>query len=52
MGSMISAAAAAGMVAAQKQLVELGAEVLVELTHKENTAVTPGILECTDVVPR
>ncbi|TGV19197.1 succinylglutamate-semialdehyde dehydrogenase [Pseudoalteromonas sp. MEBiC 03607] len=50
MGSMISAAAAAGMVAAQKQLVELGAEVLVELTHKENTGfVTPGILECTDV---
>ncbi len=50
MGSMISAAAAAGMVAAQKQRVELGAEVLVELTHKENTGfVTPGILECTDV---
>ena len=50
MGSMISAAAAAGMVAAQKQLVELGAELLVELTHKENTGfVTPGILECTDV---
>ncbi|MAD04857.1 MAG: succinylglutamate-semialdehyde dehydrogenase [Pseudoalteromonas sp.] len=50
MGSMISAAAAAGMVKAQQQLVELGAEVLVELTHKENTGfVTPGILECTNV---
>jgi len=50
MGSMISATAAAGMVAAQKQLVELGAGVLVELTHKENTGfVTPGILECTNV---
>ncbi|URQ90093.1 succinylglutamate-semialdehyde dehydrogenase [Pseudoalteromonas sp. SCSIO 43101] len=50
MGSMISAAAAAGMVKAQQQLVELGAEVLVELTHKENTGfVTPGILECSNV---
>ncbi len=50
MGSMISATAAAGMVAAQKQLVELGADVLVELTHIENTGfVTPGILECTNV---
>ena len=50
MGSMISAAAAAGMVKAQQQLVELGAQVLVELTHKENTGfVTPGILECTNV---
>ena len=49
-GSMISAAAAAGMVTAQQQLVELGAQVLVELTHKENTGfVTPGILECTNV---
>ena len=50
MGSMISAAAAAGMAAAQQQLVELGADVLVELTHTENTGfVTPGILECTNV---
>ncbi|KTG22136.1 N-succinylglutamate 5-semialdehyde dehydrogenase [Pseudoalteromonas sp. XI10] len=49
-GSMISSVAAAGMVTAQQQLVELGAEVLVELTHKENTGfVTPGILECTNV---
>ena len=50
MGSMISSAAAAGMVKAQQQLVELGAEVLVELKHTENTGfVTPGIIECTDV---
>ncbi|WP_257324927.1 succinylglutamate-semialdehyde dehydrogenase [Pseudoalteromonas rhizosphaerae] len=50
MGSMISSAAASGMVKAQQQLVELGAEVLVELKHTENTGfVTPGIIECTDV---
>ncbi|MBB1507037.1 succinylglutamate-semialdehyde dehydrogenase [Pseudoalteromonas sp. SG41-1] len=50
MGSMISSAAAAGMVKAKQQLVELGAEVLVELKHTENTGfVTPGIIECTDV---
>ena len=50
MGSMISSAAAAGMVKAQQQLIELGAEVLVELKHTENTGfVTPGIIECTDV---
>ncbi|WP_404341444.1 succinylglutamate-semialdehyde dehydrogenase [Pseudoalteromonas mariniglutinosa] len=50
MGSMISAAAAAGMATAQQQLVELGAKVLVELVHTENTGfVTPGILDCTDV---
>ena len=49
MGSMISSAAA-GMVKAQQQLVELGAEVLVELKHTENTGfVTPGIIECTNV---
>ncbi|MEH6395434.1 succinylglutamate-semialdehyde dehydrogenase [Pseudoalteromonas sp.] len=50
MGSMISSAAASGMVKAQQQLVELGAEVLVELKHTENTGfVTPGIIECTNV---
>jgi succinylglutamic semialdehyde dehydrogenase len=38
------------MVKAQQQLIELGAEVLVELTHTENTGfVTPGILECSNV---
>ncbi|MBQ4813454.1 succinylglutamate-semialdehyde dehydrogenase [Pseudoalteromonas luteoviolacea] len=50
MGSMISEAAAAGMVAAQQQLVELGGESLLELTHTQGTGfVTPGIIECTNV---
>ncbi|MCG7567371.1 succinylglutamate-semialdehyde dehydrogenase [Pseudoalteromonas sp. CnMc7-15] len=50
MGSMISEAAAKGLVAAQQQLVELGAEVLVELKHTAGTGfVTPGILECSNV---
>ena len=50
MGSMISIGAAESMVAAQSQLIELGATSLVELVHTENTGfVTPGILECTHV---
>ncbi|WP_105214872.1 succinylglutamate-semialdehyde dehydrogenase [Pseudoalteromonas sp. T1lg22] len=50
MGSMISEAAAKGMVAAQQQLVELGAQPLLELTHTAGTGfVTPGIIECTSV---
>jgi succinylglutamic semialdehyde dehydrogenase len=50
MGSMISNQAAAGMVAAQQQLIDLGAEIIIELTHKEGTGfVTPGILECSNV---
>ncbi|KZN49033.1 succinylglutamate-semialdehyde dehydrogenase [Pseudoalteromonas luteoviolacea] len=50
MGSMISEAAAAGMVAAQQQLIDLGAESLLELTHTAGTGfVTPGIIECTKV---
>ncbi|KJY91251.1 succinylglutamate-semialdehyde dehydrogenase [Pseudoalteromonas piscicida] len=50
MGSMISNAAAAGMVKAQQQLVELGGELLIELTHTEGTGfVTPGIIECTNI---
>ncbi len=50
MGSMISNAAAAGMVKAQQQLVELGGESLIELTHTEGTGfVTPGIIECTNI---
>ena len=50
MGSMISIAAAKSMVAAQSQLIELGATSLVELVHTENTGfVSPGILECTKV---
>ena len=50
MGSMISAAAAKGMVAAQQQLIDLGAQPLVELSHTAGTGfVTPGIIECTEV---
>ncbi|MBS3797309.1 MULTISPECIES: succinylglutamate-semialdehyde dehydrogenase [unclassified Pseudoalteromonas] len=50
MGSMISEAAAKGMVAAQQQLIELGAQPLLELTHTAGTGfVTPGIIECTSV---
>lgn len=51
MGSMISVAAAKGMVAVQQQLVALGGKVLVELKHlQQDTAlVSPGIIECTDV---
>ncbi|TMN45036.1 succinylglutamate-semialdehyde dehydrogenase [Pseudoalteromonas sp. S2755] len=50
MGSMISNAAAAGMVKAQQQLIELGGESLIELTHTEGTGfVTPGIIECTNI---
>ena len=50
MGSMISIGAAKSMVAAQSQLIELGATSLVELVHTENTGfVSPGILECTKV---
>jgi succinylglutamic semialdehyde dehydrogenase len=51
MGSMISVAAAKGMLAVQQQLVELGGEVLLQMRHlDENTAlVTPGIVECSKV---
>ena len=51
MGSMISVAAAKGMLAVQQQLVDLGGEVLLEMRHlDENTAlVSPGIIECSKV---
>lgn len=51
MGSMISVAAAKGMLAVQQQLVDLGGEVLLQMRHlDENTAlVTPGIIECSAV---
>ena len=51
MGSMISVAAAKGMLAVQQQLVELGGKVLVEMQHIDvNTAlVSPGIIECSDI---
>lgn len=47
MGAMISAKAAAGMVAAQNQLVALGAQTLVEMTQPDAVKgfVTPGILD-------
>ncbi|MDX1537477.1 succinylglutamate-semialdehyde dehydrogenase [Arsukibacterium sp.] len=50
-GAMISVAAAKGMRAAQQQLVELGAEVLVELQHlqSDTALVSPGIIECSNV---
>ncbi|WP_333606435.1 succinylglutamate-semialdehyde dehydrogenase [Arsukibacterium sp.] len=50
-GSMISVAAAKGMVAAQQQLVAAGADVLIELKHlKSDTGlVSPGILDCTAI---
>lgn len=51
MGAMISAKAAAGMVAAQQQIVELGGQVLVEMEQPEADKgfVTPGIIDVTDV---
>jgi succinylglutamic semialdehyde dehydrogenase len=50
MGSMISTAAAAGMVKAQDELKAMGGEVQVELEHTANTGfVTPGIIECTNI---
>lgn len=51
MGSMISVAAAKGMLAVQQQLAELGGKVLLQMQHLDpNTAlVTPGIIDCTDV---
>ena len=51
MGSMISVAAAKGMLAVERQLVELGGKVLLPMCHlDENTAlVTPGIIECSEI---
>ncbi|MGB1198987.1 MAG: succinylglutamate-semialdehyde dehydrogenase [Thalassotalea sp.] len=50
-GSMISEKAALGLVAAQQQLIELGGQPLLALTHKEvNTGfVTPGIIDVTHI---
>lgn len=54
MGAMISANAAAGMVRAQQQLVELGATPLVELKHLDTDTgfVTPGILDVTSMADK
>ena len=51
MGSMISVAAAKGMVAVQQQLVELGGKVLLELRQPDSNSalVTPGIIECSAI---
>jgi len=51
MGSMISQAAAKGMLAAQQQLIALGGKVLLELTqpHADKAIVTPGIIDCTAI---
>lgn len=50
-GSMISEKAALGMVAAQQQLIDLGATALLPLTHKEAGTgfVTPGIIDVTAI---
>lgn len=51
MGAMISAKAAAGMLAVQTQLINLGAQPLVKMEHMDATTgfVTPGILEVSKV---
>lgn len=51
MGAMISSTAAAMMVKAQQQLIELGATSLLELVHadQESGFVTPGILDVTAI---
>ncbi|MFA3791795.1 succinylglutamate-semialdehyde dehydrogenase [Aliiglaciecola sp. SL4] len=51
MGAMISANAAAAMVNAQQQLLDLGASELVRLTHTDTATgfVTPGILDVTTI---
>ena len=52
MGAMISARAAALMVAAQNDLVEMGAQSLLELTHTDEATgfVTPGIIDVTSII--
>ncbi|WP_335917830.1 succinylglutamate-semialdehyde dehydrogenase [Shewanella chilikensis] len=52
MGSMISEAAAKGMVAAQRNLQNLGGVSLVELTHIESGTglVSPGLIDVTEVI--
>ena len=51
MGSMISVAAAKGMLAVQQQLVELGGTILLEMRHLDpaTALVTPGIVECSAI---
>lgn len=49
MGAMVSSSAAKAMVEAQAQLISLGGEVLVTLTHSDTDTgfVTPGIIDMT-----
>ncbi|MEX1220679.1 MAG: succinylglutamate-semialdehyde dehydrogenase [Idiomarina sp.] len=51
MGAMISAKAAASMVAAQDNLIDLGAKALIEMKQDDPNKgfVTPGILDVTEV---
>ncbi|WP_296044217.1 succinylglutamate-semialdehyde dehydrogenase [uncultured Alteromonas sp.] len=51
MGAMISAAAAAGMVKAQQQLLDAGASALIPLQHldEQTGLVTPGIVDVTAI---
>ena len=51
MGAMISAAAAAGMLSAQQQLLDLGATSLLALEHTDKLTgfVTPGIIDVTAI---
>ncbi|GGF61514.1 succinylglutamate-semialdehyde dehydrogenase [Alteromonas lipolytica] len=51
MGAMISANAAKGMVAAQQQLLDAGADALLTLEHldEQTGLVTPGILDVTAI---
>ena len=53
MGAMVSAAAAKGMVAAQQELLDLGAKALLTLTHtdeKYRLLLPRVILDVTDIV--
>ncbi|WP_028774561.1 succinylglutamate-semialdehyde dehydrogenase [Shewanella waksmanii] len=52
MGSMISSTAAKGMVEAQRNLVNLGGDVLVELQHldADTGLVSPGLIDVTQVI--
>lgn len=51
MGAMISSAAAAGMVVAQQQLLDLGATALLPLAHTDTDTgfVSPGIIDVTAI---
>jgi succinylglutamic semialdehyde dehydrogenase len=52
MGAMISSRAAAMMVAAQQQLIDLGAKSLLKLEHQDTESgfVTPGIIDVSDIL--